>query len=150
MPQGICFVHTSRPAQAVKSGDDRETNGDFGGRYRDDEEDKDRAIHVIVKTGKSDERKRGSGKHNFQTHVYNNGVTPHQHPRQPNGKKQTSKRDIVVKTNRGHEGKDAENKAHLSSHKCSRAVYGAGSAARAPARRLRRELDLRPKGATLT
>ena len=66
-----------RLAFAVKRHDQRQPHRDFRRRDRDDEENHDLPVEIAVEAGQRDQREVGRVEHQFQAHVNDEQIAPH-------------------------------------------------------------------------
>ncbi len=91
-------------AFAIKRNDERQADGHFSSRNRDNEEHKDLPIETVwgvgTETRESDERQVGRVKHQFQPHVNHEQIAPRNDAEESQRKQNRAYRQIMFQTDR--------------------------------------------------
>src|SRR5262245_9031844 len=87
---------------AVEGDDQGQANGYLGGGDGNNEEHEDLAIEVVGEPRKGHERQVGGVEHQFERHVDDEQVAPHQHAQQAEREEQPADDQVMFETNRSH------------------------------------------------
>src|ERR1043166_173049 len=85
-------------AFAIECDNQSEANRNFGCRHRDDEEDHDLAVQVVVETRESDEREVRGVEHEFEAHVHHEQVAPHDDTEHAEAEEKRADNEVMFET----------------------------------------------------